>query len=304
VLDLESLQDALLDILTNVLGTALEHFETTEAWMNDPIFKDYVLLHKQAIKQHNRRRTEATATARNQALKKPRWAKHQAITKARLATLKRIAQRDPTALFRDLKQRREPRTATTCPHLNRATTTAAWSNILQRPATQQGIAAGDMPPLTDHINLTFEITNDNDEVLAAISRTKNKSSGPDGLDARGVKVLAPVLYPLYQITFNSPTKLAAPSPQARADRPHRQGQDLHGPPQVPSNHHPTHTDPHIPFYDRLQAPRAHLRPWHHQRESSRLHAPEKHAPPSHDLVLHHGPSPPTTLHYTRGLPGP
>jgi len=67
-----------------------------------------------------------------------------------------------------------------------------------------------MPPLTDHINLTFESTNDNDEVLGAISGTKNKSSGPDGLDARGVKVLAPVLYPLYQIIFNKALQNSLP----------------------------------------------------------------------------------------------
>ena len=209
-LDLESLQDALLGIFTNVLGTAPEHSETTETWMNDPIFKDYLLLHKQAVKRHNRRRTAANATARNQALKRLRWAKIQAITKARLATIQRISQRDPTAFFRDQKQRREPRTDTACPHLNRQATVAAWSNILQRPAAHEGTAAGAMPPLTDSITLTFESTDDNDEVLAAISRTKYKSSGPDGLDARGVKVLAPVLYPLYQLLFNKAVQNSLP----------------------------------------------------------------------------------------------
>ena len=209
-LDLASLQDALIDIYTKVLGTAPELPETTEAWMHDPIVKDYLHLHKQAAKRHDRQRTEATATARNQALTTLRWAKVQAITKATLAAIHRIAQGDPSAFYRDQKQRRDPRTDTTCPHLNRQATVEAWSSILQRPATHEGITAAAMPPLSDPITLTFESTDDNDEVMAAISRTKNKSPGPGGLDARGVKVLAPVLYPLYQLLFNKALQSSLP----------------------------------------------------------------------------------------------
>jgi hypothetical protein len=87
---------------------------------------------------------------------------------------------------------------------------------------------------------------------AAISRTKNKSSGPNGLDARGVKVLAPVLYPLYQLRFNKALQNSLP-PALKRGR-----QDLDGPPQEPSNHHLTHPDPHVPLRNRPQAPRARL----------------------------------------------
>jgi len=103
--------------------------------------------------------------------------------------------------------------------------------------------------------------------------------------ARGVKVLAPILYPLYQILFNKALQNSLPPALkhgrtgliAKADKTSTDPLTVQSPPY--------HFDPHVSFRDRLQAPRARLRPKHHQRESSRLHAPEKHAPPSHDHVL-------------------
>jgi hypothetical protein len=211
-LDLESLQAAILLIFTKVLGTAPYRSEITEAWMDDPVVQDYLSLWERAVKQHDRSKTAKTATARNQALKKLRWAKTQAITKARLASIWRMAQGgDTTPFFRDQKQRRDPRTDTACPHLNKHGTVAAWTNILQRPAAQEGQSASTMPPLSQHINLAFENSAEVDEVLDAIRNTKNKSPGPGGLDARGVKVLAPVLYPLYQLLFNKALQNSLPS---------------------------------------------------------------------------------------------
>ena len=118
---------------------------------------------------------------------------------------------DTTPFFRDQKQRRDPRTDTACPHLNKHETVAAWSNILQRPAAQEDQSASTMAPLSQHINLAFENSAEVDEVLDAIRNTKNKSPGPGGLDARGVKVLAPVLYPLYQLLFNKALQNSLPS---------------------------------------------------------------------------------------------
>jgi len=56
-----------------------------------------------------------------------------------------------------------------------------------------------------------------------------------------------------------------------------QQRDLHG----PTKYRPiTDSDQHVPLSGRSKAPRDRLRPWYHQRESSRLHAPQKHPPPS------------------------
>jgi uncharacterized phage-associated protein len=210
-LDMEGLQQALLSLFTDVLGTAPERSEITEAWMTDPVVQDYLFLYRTATKQYDKNKTAANATNRNQAQKKLRWAKTQAITKARLATVWHITQGGNTTLFfRDLKQRRDPRTDTAYPHLDRQRAVAAWSSILQRPANQEGPAASTMPPLTDHITLTFEKNENTDETLEAICKTKNKSSGPDRLDARGVKVLAPVLHPLYRTIFNKALQTSLP----------------------------------------------------------------------------------------------
>jgi len=62
-LDLASLQDALLLVFTNVLGTAPEHSEITEAWMDDPVVQDYLFLYERAVKQHNRRKTAESAAS-------------------------------------------------------------------------------------------------------------------------------------------------------------------------------------------------------------------------------------------------
>jgi hypothetical protein len=199
---LEDLQHALLRIFTKVLGTAPERSDTTEAWMSDPVVQDRYYLYQRAVKRHNRRKTAASASNRNQSLKKLRWAKNQAITKTRLATITRITQGDATAFFRDYKQRRDPRSDTTCPHLDHQQAVAAWSNILQRPPTQDGPPARSLPPLVQHLTLTFESSATTDEVLEAIRTTQNKCPGPGGLDARGVKALASVLHPLYQATFD------------------------------------------------------------------------------------------------------
>jgi len=42
-LDLESLQAAILLIFTKVLGTAPSRSEITDAWMDDPVVRDYLL---------------------------------------------------------------------------------------------------------------------------------------------------------------------------------------------------------------------------------------------------------------------
>ena len=94
--------------------------------------------------------------------------------------------------------------------VNRQEAVAAWSNILQRPTAQEGTAARAMPPLIQPISLTFESSEDREDVLDAIRKAKNKSPGPDGLDARGIKVLAPVLYPLYQALFNKALHTSLP----------------------------------------------------------------------------------------------
>ena len=84
---------------------------------------------------------------------------------------------DTTPFFRDQKQRRDPRTDTACPHLNKHETVAAWSNILQRPAAQEDQSARTMPPRSQHINLAFENSAEVDEVLSATLKTRAQDRG-------------------------------------------------------------------------------------------------------------------------------